>query len=152
MGQGRYNEQFVSYFIEAEVTIYNKNKRQIGAGYKPLHDEEVALPKAHDQTAKQRLVKQRQDRKQELAYTQEDEQRWAANRARVLASRMVDQQMRLVSSRGVPIANSPYFIVSPDKTYQGVSDSEGFLPRVSTTHPEELEVYIGVLALERWHD
>ncbi|MGR5094227.1 hypothetical protein ACPV5O_14620 [Vibrio maritimus] len=136
------------------MSIHNKNKRQVGTGggYKPFHDEKIVLPQEYKETVEQRLEKQRQARKKELAYTQEDELRWAANRERVLASRAVDQQIRLVNAHGTPIANSPYFIVSPDKTYQGVSDSEGFLPRVSTSTPEELNVFIGVLALERWND
>ncbi|EHK2889801.1 hypothetical protein J7G16_004720 [Vibrio parahaemolyticus] len=59
-----------------------------GGGYKPLHDEEaLRKPPVREETVKERAARQRRERQAELTFTQEDYDRWARNRERVIAER-----------------------------------------------------------------
>jgi hypothetical protein len=61
-----------------------------------------------------------------------------------------DEQVRLKTPQGKLIPNQPYFISTVQRTYQGISDSNGCLPRIPTNEKEEIRIYLGVLALEKW--
>lgn len=61
-----------------------------------------------------------------------------------------DEQVRLKTPQGKPIPNQPYFISTAQRTYQGISDSNGCLPRIPTNEKEDIRVYLGVSALEKW--
>jgi uncharacterized Zn-binding protein involved in type VI secretion len=62
-----------------------------------------------------------------------------------------DEKVRLLTPEGAPIANSPFFIkLKNGKEYKGLSDDNGFLPRIYTDQKEGLEVLLGVHALEWW--
>ena len=66
--------------------FFDKNKKPLsssGGGYKPLHDEE-ALRKT---PVREETVRERAERQAELTFTQEDYDRWARNRERVIAER-----------------------------------------------------------------
>ena len=135
--------------------MFNTNRKKkgtsSGGGYQAITEINLEVPEAKVETLKERAFKQRQKRREELTYTEEDQARWARNRERVIASKLaVDEQVRLLNSKGLPLANSPYFIVTSEKTFQGVSDKDGYLPRVTTAKKEEIKVYLGVLALEKW--
>ncbi|WP_254661674.1 hypothetical protein [Vibrio parahaemolyticus] len=59
-----------------------------GGGYKPLHDEEaLKKPPVREETVRERAARQRRERQAELTFTQEDYDRWARNRERVIAER-----------------------------------------------------------------
>ena len=59
-----------------------------GGGYKPLHDEEaLRKPPVREETVRERAARQRRERQAELTFTQEDYDRWARNRERVIAER-----------------------------------------------------------------
>ncbi len=61
-----------------------KSKTSTGGGYKPVDDTVKPPPKPPEleQTVQERLERQRRERKEELTYKAEDEERWAANRER----------------------------------------------------------------------
>ena len=63
--------------------FFDKNKKPLsssGGGYKPLHDEEpLRKPQVREETVR--------ERQSELTFTQEDYDRWARNRDRVIAER-----------------------------------------------------------------
>lgn len=63
--------------------FFDENKKSLsssGGGYKPLHDEEpLRKPQVREETVR--------ERQSELTFTQEDYDRWARNRDRVIAER-----------------------------------------------------------------
>lgn len=62
-----------------------------------------------------------------------------------------DEQFRVLSDEGQPLANVPYFIRdSAGKTYQGFTDASGRTPRIATPNQQSLHVSVGVHALEEW--
>lgn len=62
-----------------------------------------------------------------------------------------DEQFRILSDEGQPLANVPYFIRDADgRIYRGFTDESGKTPRVFTTGKQELQVSVGVHALELW--
>ncbi|HHY0497176.1 MULTISPECIES: hypothetical protein [Vibrio harveyi group] len=71
--------------------FFDKNKKPLsssGGGYKPLHNEEpLRKPSVREETVRERAARQRRERQAELTFTQEDYDRWARNRERVIAER-----------------------------------------------------------------
>lgn len=62
-----------------------------------------------------------------------------------------DEQFRVLSDEGQPLANVPYFIRdAAGKTYQGFTDEAGRTPRIATPSQQSLHVSVGVHALEQW--
>lgn len=62
-----------------------------------------------------------------------------------------DEQFRILSDDGRPLANVPYFIKDQaGNIYKGFSDETGSTPRIRTTQKEPLEITTGVEALEKW--
>lgn len=62
-----------------------------------------------------------------------------------------DEQFRIMDAEGHPLANVPFHILEPSgKTHKGFSNSEGKTPRIFTHGEEQLEITIGVAALEKW--
>lgn len=62
-----------------------------------------------------------------------------------------DEQVRVVDRAGNPISGVPYHIRSATgATYKGLTDSQGYCPRVYTDNPQQLDIAVGVQALERW--
>lgn len=62
-----------------------------------------------------------------------------------------DEQFRILSEEGQPLANVPYFIRdAAGRAYKGVTDESGKTPRIFTTGKQELQVSVGVHALELW--
>ena len=62
-----------------------------------------------------------------------------------------DEQFRVLSDEGLPLANVPYFIRDAAGTaYKGFTDAAGRTPRISTPSQQSLQVSVGVHALEQW--
>lgn len=62
-----------------------------------------------------------------------------------------DEQFRVLSDEGQPLVGVPYFIRDPEgRTYQGFTDAAGRTPRIVTASQQDLEVSVGVHALEQW--
>ena len=65
--------------------------------------------------------------------------------------RVFDEQFRVLSDEGQPLANVPYFIRdAAGNTYQGFTDTAGRTPRIATPNQQSLFVSVGVHALEQW--
>ncbi|KAB8037863.1 hypothetical protein GCL60_11860 [Silvanigrella paludirubra] len=63
-----------------------------------------------------------------------------------------DQQIRIKSKDGNFLSNVPYFIIDESgNEYKGITDSSGCCKRIYTKKEEELKIYIGVAALEKWN-
>ena len=54
-----------------------------GGGYKPLQEIELPKPKPKEETIQERAAQQRQKRRSELTYSEDDYARWTRNRRRV---------------------------------------------------------------------
>jgi len=64
-----------------------------------------------------------------------------------------DEQFRIVDENGSPLANVPFHIREQSgRVHKGFSDAEGKTPRIFTHHEEQLEITVGVSALEKWRD
>lgn len=64
---------------------------------------------------------------------------------------MYDEQYRILDDEGVPMINVPYYITdATGRVFKGITDGDGLCPRVFTDAPEDLEVYLGLAALEKW--
>ncbi|WP_080428839.1 PAAR domain-containing protein [Burkholderia ubonensis] len=62
-----------------------------------------------------------------------------------------DEQVRVVDSAGKPLSGVPYHIrTASGATYKGLTDSKGHCPRVYTDNPQQLDIAVGIQALERW--
>lgn len=62
-----------------------------------------------------------------------------------------DERIRVVDEKGSPLCGVPYHVKVPaGATYRGLTDSEGFCPRVFTDEEQHLQVAIGIRALQRW--
>ncbi|MBN3735398.1 PAAR domain-containing protein [Burkholderia sp. Tr-20390] len=62
-----------------------------------------------------------------------------------------DEQVRVVDHVGNPISGVPYHIRSASgETYKGLTDSQGCCRRVYTENPQQLDIAVGIQALERW--
>ena len=143
-----------------------KPTRYVNAFYKPVEGGFDKKEEEIQETAIERAARHRQERREELTYDASDEARWARNRAGVSADEVnrkvdnwlfprpvikkFDEQVRLKTPQGKLIPNQPYFISTAQRTYQGISDSNGCLPRISTNEKEDIRIYLGVLALEKW--
>ncbi|MUK94402.1 hypothetical protein GNP80_18420 [Aliivibrio fischeri] len=143
-----------------------KPTRFIQAGYKPVDGGFEKTAEEIPETAIERAARHSQERREYLTFTEIDEARWARNRAGVSADEVnrkvdnwlfpcpvvkkFDEQVRLKTPQGKPISNQPYFISTAQRTYQGISDSNGCLPRIPTNEKEDIRIYLGVSALEKW--
>jgi len=62
-----------------------------------------------------------------------------------------DEQVRVVDENGQPIGGIPYHIkTSSGATHKGLTDMNGYCPRVYTKDEQQLDIAIGMRALERW--
>ena len=62
-----------------------------------------------------------------------------------------DEQVRIVDENNAPLLNVPYHITTEDgDVYKGVTDENGCCVRIYTSSPQNLDVLIGVPALEKW--
>ncbi len=69
----------------------------------------------------------------------------------VTFSGIFDEQFRVLSDEGLPLANVPYFIRdAAGTTYKGFTDAAGRTPRIPTPNQQSLQVSVGVHALEQW--
>ncbi|MDY7786968.1 PAAR domain-containing protein [Burkholderia ubonensis] len=62
-----------------------------------------------------------------------------------------DEQVRVVDRAGKPLSGVPYHIrTASGATYKGLTDSQGYCPRVYTDNLQQLDIAVGIHALERW--
>jgi hypothetical protein len=62
-----------------------------------------------------------------------------------------DEQVRVLDENNVPLANVPYHITTEDgNVYKGLTDKQGCCERIHTDNPQNLTIYLGVPALEKW--
>lgn len=62
-----------------------------------------------------------------------------------------DEQIRVVDHDGSPLSGVPYHIrTASGAIYKGLTDEHGRCPRVYTTEAQQLDVALGVKALQRW--
>ncbi|MFN3771480.1 MAG: PAAR domain-containing protein [Ectopseudomonas guguanensis] len=62
-----------------------------------------------------------------------------------------DEQFRVLSDSGEPLAGVPYHIRDAEgRIYKGFTDESGKTPRIFTAGKQELQVSVGVHALELW--
>lgn len=68
-------------------------------------------------------------------------------------TRNYDEQIRIVDDAGRPVANCPYHIKdNVGNEYQGLTDASGLCPRVHTEKANNLDIAVGLKALERWKE
>jgi uncharacterized Zn-binding protein involved in type VI secretion len=73
------------------------------------------------------------------------------DKSEVLPDPLYDEQYRILDEDGEPMANVPYYIKDElGRVYKGITEEDGLCPRVFTDNEEELEVYLGVAAMEKW--
>lgn len=71
--------------------------------------------------------------------------------APLLTATSFDEQFRILGDEGQPLANVPYFIRdSEGRIHKGFTDESGKTPRIFTVGKQELQVSVGVHALELW--
>ena len=79
-----------------ENDTFNKGKKRLsssGGGYKPLCEKETLRePQSLEETVRERAARQRRETQAELTFNQEDYDRCARNRERVLAERKAAQE------------------------------------------------------------
>lgn len=62
-----------------------------------------------------------------------------------------DERVRVIDANGRPVASTPYHIrTASGAVYKGLTDSSGYCPRVYTDDAAQLDIAIGMRALERW--
>ncbi|VXD08848.1 Rhs element Vgr protein (fragment) [Enterobacterales bacterium 8AC] len=62
-----------------------------------------------------------------------------------------NEKIRVVDDNGNVMSNIPYLIQDKNgNVYKGVTDADGHCERVYTDEPQELKVFLGILALEKW--
>ena len=62
-----------------------------------------------------------------------------------------DEQVRVIDENGQPLTGVPFHIKTVGgATHKGLTDSQGFCPRVYTTNAARLDIAVGIKALERW--
>ncbi|CAB4047656.1 PAAR domain-containing protein [Paraburkholderia phenoliruptrix] len=63
-----------------------------------------------------------------------------------------DERVRVLDGSGRPLSGVPFHIKARSGAiHKGVTDSEGYCPRIYTTHAEKLDIAIGYKAVERWN-
>ena len=62
-----------------------------------------------------------------------------------------DEQVRVIDANGKPMCSAPYHIRTATGTvYKGLTNSQGYCPRVYTKNVASLDIAVGMKALERW--
>jgi uncharacterized Zn-binding protein involved in type VI secretion len=62
-----------------------------------------------------------------------------------------DELVRVIDANGHPITDAPYHIRTENgEVYKGLTDASGYCPRVYTRDAAQLDIAIGMRALERW--
>ncbi|WP_152608011.1 PAAR domain-containing protein [Burkholderia sp. A9] len=62
-----------------------------------------------------------------------------------------DERVRVLDGNNQPVCSSPYHIrTSAGAVYKGLTDSQGYCPRVYTKDVSKLDIAVGLQALERW--
>jgi uncharacterized Zn-binding protein involved in type VI secretion len=62
-----------------------------------------------------------------------------------------DERVRILDKEGRPICGIPYHIkTASGAIYKGLSDLSGYCPRVYTKDAQQLNIAVGMKALERW--
>ncbi|WP_240805032.1 hypothetical protein [Cupriavidus oxalaticus] len=62
-----------------------------------------------------------------------------------------DERVRVIDRDGRPLSGVPFHIKTKSgAVHKGVTDSEGYCPRVYTTNIEDLNIAIAYKAVERW--
>ncbi|CAM2171088.1 PAAR domain-containing protein [Burkholderia orbicola] len=62
-----------------------------------------------------------------------------------------DERVRVLDAKNQPVCSSPYHIrTSTGAVYKGLTDSQGYCPRVYTKDVSKLDIAVGLQALERW--
>ncbi len=63
-----------------------------------------------------------------------------------------DERVRVLDGAGRPLSGVPFHIKTKSgAVHKGVTDSEGYCPRVYTANVENLDIAIGYKAVERWN-
>ncbi|WP_407712050.1 PAAR domain-containing protein [Burkholderia cenocepacia] len=62
-----------------------------------------------------------------------------------------DERVRVLDANSQPVCSSPYHIrTSTGAVYKGLTDAQGYCPRVYTKDVSKLDIAVGLQALERW--
>ena len=62
-----------------------------------------------------------------------------------------DERVRVLDGNNQPVCGSPYHIrTSAGAVYKGLTDSQGYCPRVYTKDVSKLDIAVGLQALELW--
>lgn len=62
-----------------------------------------------------------------------------------------DERVRVLDTSNKPVCSAPYHIRAANgAVYKGLTDSQGYCPRVYTSDVSSLDIAIGLKALERW--
>ncbi len=62
-----------------------------------------------------------------------------------------DERVRILNSDNRPITSVPYHIrTASGGVYKGLTDASGYCPRVYTDDVSQLDIAVGMKALERW--
>ncbi|HDR9769768.1 TPA: PAAR domain-containing protein [Burkholderia cepacia] len=63
-----------------------------------------------------------------------------------------DERVRVLDGNGRPIAGVPYHIkTDAGGVHKGVTDEQGYCPRVYTSDAQNLDIAIGYQAVQRWN-
>lgn len=63
-----------------------------------------------------------------------------------------DEQVRVLDGEGRPLSGVPFHIkTGSGAVHKGVTDAEGYCPRVYTADVDKLDIAIGHKAVERWN-
>ncbi|MFP3567178.1 PAAR domain-containing protein [Paraburkholderia sp. SIMBA_030] len=62
-----------------------------------------------------------------------------------------DERVRILDEEGRPLCGVPYHIkTASGATFKGLTDLSGYCPRVYTKDAQQLNIAVGMKALERW--
>ncbi|MBN3762361.1 PAAR domain-containing protein [Burkholderia sp. Ac-20365] len=65
--------------------------------------------------------------------------------------RSYDERVRILGADDRPLASTPYHIrTASGGVYKGLTDASGYCPRVYTDDASQLDIAVGMRALERW--
>ncbi|MBN3790635.1 PAAR domain-containing protein [Burkholderia sp. Ac-20353] len=63
-----------------------------------------------------------------------------------------DERVRVLDENGHPVAGEPFHIkTDAGAIHKGVTDEDGYCPRVYTSDAQNLDIAIGYKAVERWN-
>lgn len=63
-----------------------------------------------------------------------------------------DERVRVLDAGGQPLAGVPFHIKTPSgEIHKGMTDVEGYCPRVFTSDAQQLDIAIGHQAVQRWN-